>query len=184
MLRLLLAFIAGIAMMACTATPTPKTDVPPYPFRREDTPTLVIKATVTASLPLLTPQFTSTPKVPELFAVTFDANKWLWGVTEQNIGALMHRKIMRCNITLTAGHGLSPDWSVEHSHKVLGLEEFDVNAVSYEDRLQYITYCNSWGFYNCFQVSVPDTSGVCVQDAEQVLATYHHSEHSKATVTP
>lgn len=108
----------------------------------------------------------------------FDPVLWEWKI-ENRYTVLAHRQMPHCKISQTSGRGLTPDWSVEHSRKILGKEVYDVSVAIYKSQPKFVTYCNTWGFYNCLQVDFQEQAEICIKDAESVISTYIHSNKSK-----
>lgn len=87
---------------------------------------------------------------------------------------LIHREIGNCHISQSnCGHGLGPDWSVEHDFFYGASKTW----ISYRGELRYINYCmgGEGEFDVCFAVSCQIENeierGTCIQDAEDVLRT-------------
>jgi hypothetical protein len=108
----------------------------------------------------------------------FDPVLWDWKI-DNGYTVLAHRQIPHCKISQTVGRGLTPDWSVEHSRKILGKEEYDVSVAIYKGQPKFVSYCNTWGFYNCLRVDFQEQAEICINDAELVISTYIHSDKSK-----
>jgi len=159
--RICLVFLVGLLPFICQTIMSTQTSA---------------SIATTTAVPTYEPS--PTPRLLVPFHVDFDPDRWKWSIEDGTL-LLAHCQIPHCTIGLTQGRGLPPDWSVEHNRKTLGQEEYDVTKVSHQGQLQYVTYCNTWGVYNCFKVSVRDGAESCIQDAELVLSTYHHSDYQR-----
>lgn len=107
-----------------------------------------------------------------LFHVDYDPQ--IWAQTEGNFGeiVLAHRQIEYCTISRWAGRGLPMDWKVSHDFRVIGAAAFDVNTVTAQSELKFISYIGGnqqlqTGFQLLFNAQVEN----CIQDAETVLGT-------------
>ena len=151
-----------------SSTPYPDT-IPTLPIPSPATNTKL--AIVSTDEPTL-----SWPYFP--LKLEFDPVLWEWKIENRYI-VLAHRQMPHCKISQTSGRGSTPDWSVEHTRKILGKEVYAVSLAIYKGQPKFVTYCNTWGFYNCFQVDFQEQMETCIKDAELVISTYVHSNKWK-----
>ena len=106
----------------------------------------------------------------DTYHVEYDPELWEWKLDNGYI-VLAHRQIPDCKISQTAGQGLGPDWTVDHSSKVMGDNEFSIHGASYKGQLQFVNYCTTVGPH-CFRVDFREQLEKCLLDAELVLSAY------------
>jgi len=107
-----------------------------------------------------------------LFRVDYDPD--LWAQTDGNFGdiVLANRKIEYCTISPWTGRGLPVDWKVTHEIRVIGVATFEVNSVSVDDMLKFVSYIGGDGrVLTGFQVSFDQQAEQCQLDAEAILGT-------------
>ncbi|HEY3310505.1 MAG TPA: hypothetical protein VGK00_02590 [Anaerolineales bacterium] len=168
-----------------TASEIPLTETPtPNPTYIAFIPTL----TETLLPPLELP--TEKPGAPALLAWTglptypgdsdpgllsrVDYDPDLWAQTEGNFGdvVLAHRQIDYCTITPWTGRGLPVDWKVVHEFRLIGQVYFDVNIVSAQDVVKFVTYVGGDGhLLTGYLVSFDQQQEQCIQNAEVVLGS-------------
>lgn len=169
-----------------TAAPTLTSYVPPA------TETLLPQLelpTERSNAPALVP-WTGLPTYPGdsdpglLFRMDYDPD--VWAQTEGNFGDIVlgNRLIDYCTITPWAGRGLPMDWKVEHEFRTIGSAAFDVNTVTYQDVVKFVSYVGGdRHVLTGFQVSFVDQKEQCLQDAEAIFGTLR-SYAAIPTVTP
>jgi hypothetical protein len=109
---------------------------------------------------------------PKLWQVEFDPKIWQLRATAYHSIQLIHRTFDNCTMTPSAGHGLSPDYSVEVIHKDIRSNFFEIIRISHNGGLESINYCTTVAdSYTCFGLHVGDKSATCIGDAEKVLVT-------------
>lgn len=119
-----------------------------------------------------------------LFRMDYDPD--LWAQTEGNYGeiVLAHRNIPYCTLATWSGRGLPGGLKVEHEYRSIGAANFDVNTITRQDNLQFVTYVGGDGrLLTGFQVSFQEQKDLCIKDAEQILGTLR-SLASTPTPTP
>jgi len=107
-----------------------------------------------------------------LFRVDYDPD--LWAQTESNFGeiVLANRQIEYCTITPWSGRGLPVDWKVTHEFRYIGSASFDVNIVTYQGVVKFVTYVGGdRRVLTGFQVSFNDQTETCLQHAEAIFGT-------------
>jgi len=159
--------------------PTPtETLLPPLelPTERPKAPTLVA--------------WTGEPTYPGdsdpglLFRVDYDPD--VWAQTEGNFGDIVlgNRQIDYCTITPWAGRGLPVDWKVDHEFRAIGSASFDVNIVTDQDVVKFVSYVGGdTHVLTGFQVSFNEQKDKCLQDAEAIFGTLR-SFSAIPTATP
>jgi hypothetical protein len=159
--------------------PTPtETLLPPLelPTERPSAPTLVA--------------WTGQPTYPGdsdpglLYKVDYDPD--VWAQTEGNFGdiVLANRQIQYCTITPWAGRGLPVDWKVDHEFRAIGSASFDVNIVTDQNVVKFVSYVGGDNHVlTGFQVSFNDQQDLCLQDAEAIFGTLR-SFSAIPTATP
>lgn len=119
-----------------------------------------------------------------LFRMEYDPDTW--AQTEGNFGdvVLANRQIEYCTITPWTGRGLPVKWKVAHEFRVIGLASFDVNTVTDQDVLKFVSYVGGDGrILTGFQVSFNEQPELCLQQAEVILGTLR-SFAASPTSTP
>jgi hypothetical protein len=119
-----------------------------------------------------------------LFRVDYDPD--LWAQTEGNFGGIVlgHRGIEYCTLTPWSGRGLPGDWKVEHEFRYIGSAAFDVNTVTFQGEVKFVSYVGGdRHVLTGFQVSFMEQKDQCLQDAEAVFGTLR-SFAAQPTVTP
>ena len=107
-----------------------------------------------------------------LFRVDYDPDAW--AQTEGNFGDIVlgNRQIEYCTITPWTGRGLPIDWKVIHEFRYIGSASFDVNTVTVQDVIKFVSYTGGDGrVLTGFQVSFQDQREQCLQSAETILGT-------------
>jgi len=119
------------------------------------------------------------------FRVTYDPE--LWALTTDQFGfpALGHRKIPGCVISVTSGHGLPANMTVDHDVLYTGKVTFDVGRVSENGALKFVTYTGGDGtIITGFQVTFEDQVDECLADTVTVISTLTSVPVSQATPQP
>lgn len=119
-----------------------------------------------------------------LFRMDYDPD--VWAQTEGNFGDIVlgNRQIEYCTITPWSGRGLPVDWKVEHEFRYIGLAAFDVNTVTFQGAVKFVSYVGGdRHVLTGFQVSFNDQKEKCLQDAEAIFGTLR-SFVAVPTVTP
>jgi len=119
-----------------------------------------------------------------LFRVDYDPD--VWAQTEGNFGDIVlgNRQIEYCTITPWAGRGLPVDWKVEHEFRIIGSASFDVNIVTDQDVVKFVSYVGGdTHVLTGFQVSFNEQKDKCLQDAEAIFGTLR-SFSAIPTATP
>jgi hypothetical protein len=119
-----------------------------------------------------------------LFHVDYDPE--IWAQTKDNFEqvALGHRQIEYCAITAWSGHGLPEAAESEHEFRQVGEVPYDVNTVSMDDVVKFVTYVGGdKRLLTGFQVSFQEQREQCLQDAETILASLR-SFVAEPTITP
>jgi hypothetical protein len=107
-----------------------------------------------------------------LFRVDYDPKKW--AQTAGNYGeiVLANRVIEYCTLSPWTGRGLPVDWKVTHEIRVIGSATYEINSVSAQDVLKFVSYVGGdKRVLTGFQVSFEQGSEQCLSDAETVLGT-------------
>ena len=119
-----------------------------------------------------------------LFRVDYDPD--LWAQTEGNFGdiVLASRQIEYCTITPWSGRGLPLEWKVTHDFRYIGSAAFDVNSVSEQGVLKFVSYVGGdRHVLTGFQVSFQGQQDKCLQEAEAIFGTLR-SFAATPTITP
>lgn len=119
-----------------------------------------------------------------LFRVDYDPD--LWAQTEGNFGDIVlgNRQIEYCTITPWSGRGLPGDWKVEHEFRYIGSAAFDVNTVSYQETVKFVSYVGGdQRVLTGFQVLFKDQREKCLEQAEAIFGTLR-SFSALPTITP
>jgi hypothetical protein len=107
-----------------------------------------------------------------LFRMDYDPD--LWAQTEGNFGDIVlgNRQIEYCTITPWSGRGLPVDWKVEHEFRYIGSAAFDVNTVTFQGEVKFVSYVGGdRHVLTGFQVSFNDQKEQCLQEAEAIFGT-------------
>ena len=107
-----------------------------------------------------------------LFRVDYDPD--IWAQTLGNFGdiVLANRQIPYCTITPWSGRGLPVDWKVVHEFRIIGSASFDVNTVSAQGVVKFVSYVGGdQHVLTGFQVTFDNQSDTCLQAAEAVFGT-------------
>ena len=119
-----------------------------------------------------------------LFRVDYDPKAW--AQTAGNFGdiVLANRQIPYCILTPWSGRGLPVDWKVAHEFRNIGSASFDVNTVSSQGVLKFVSYVGGdHHVLTGFQVTFDTQSDACLQAAETVFGTLR-SYAAVPTATP
>jgi hypothetical protein len=188
----------ALAQVMATATrpspvPPTSTHAPTFtPFVPTPTETLLPPLelpTERRNAPALVP-WTGLPTYPGdsdpglLFRMDYDPD--VWAQTEGNYGDIVlgNRQIEYCTITPWSGRGLPVDWKVEHEFRYIGSAAFDVNTVTFQDAVKFVSYVGGdRHVLTGFQVSFNDQREQCLQDAEAIFGTLR-SLSAVPTITP
>ncbi len=171
-----------------TSTPRP-TSTPFVPTPTETLLPLLELPTERRNAPALVP-WTGLPTYPGdsdpglLFRMDYDPN--IWAQTEGNFGDIVlgSRRIDYCTITPWSGRGLPVDWKVEHEFRYIGSAAFDVNTVTYQGELKFVSYVGGdRRVLTGFQVTFNEQKEQCLQDAEAIFGTLR-SLSAIPTITP
>ncbi|MEI7845358.1 MAG: hypothetical protein WCK35_06110 [Chloroflexota bacterium] len=121
-----------------------------------------------------------------LFRVDYDPD--LWAQTEGNYGDIVlgNRRLEYCTITPWTGRGLPVDWKVVHEFRYIGSASFDVNTITTQDIIKFVTYTGGDGhILSGFQVSFQDKRDQCLLEAEAIFGTLRsYAAVPTATPTP
>ena len=121
-----------------------------------------------------------------LFRVDYDPD--LWAQTEGNYGDIVlgNRRLEYCTITPWTGRGLPVDWKVVHEFRYIGSASFDVNTITAQDIIKFVTYTGGDGhILSGFQVSFQDQRDQCLLEAEAIFGTLRsYAAVPTATPTP
>ncbi len=118
------------------------------------------------------PTYPAESKPDFYFRLRFDPD--VWALTNDHYGfpALGHRTISGCVISPTAGRGLPPNGTVEHSVRRIGGISYQIGTAFVNGVRQFVDYAAGNGYvYTAFEVSLQDQADACLADAETVLAT-------------
>ena len=197
--------------LTATSTQPTETPIPASYTPFVDTPTLTpgptetyipYLATPTETLlpPLVLP--TEQPKAPALlpwtglptyaadsdpgmlFRVDYDPN--VWAQTTGNFGGIVlaNRQIPYCLLTPWSGRGLPVDWKVTHDFRTIGSAAFDVNTVTSQGVVKFVSYVGGdHHVLTGFQVTFETQPDACLQAAETVFGTLR-SYAAVPTATP
>jgi hypothetical protein len=119
-----------------------------------------------------------------LFRMDYDPD--LWAQTEGNYGEIVlgHRNIPYCTLAAWSGRGLPGGMRVEHEFRALGNAHYDINTITLQTNVQFVTYVGGDGHVlTGFQVSFETQKEQCLQDAEAILGTLR-SLSATPTATP
>ena len=119
-----------------------------------------------------------------LFRVDYDPD--LWAQTEGNFGDIVlgNRQMPYCTVTPWSGRGLPADWKVTHDFRYIGSASFDVNTVTYQGIVKFVSYVGGDGHVlTGFQVSFNEQKDECLLAAEAILGTLR-SFAAVPTLTP
>jgi hypothetical protein len=119
-----------------------------------------------------------------LFRVDYDPD--VWAQTEGNFGDIVlgNREIEYCTVTPWSGRGLPGDWKVEHEFRYIGSAAFDVNTVTFQGVVKFVSYVGGdRRVLTGFQVSFNDQKEQCLQAAEAIFGTLR-SLSAIPTITP
>jgi len=119
-----------------------------------------------------------------LFRVDYDPD--MWAQTEGNFGDIVlgNRQMPYCTVTPWAGRGLPADWKVTHEFRYIGSASFDVNTVTYQGVVKFVSYVGGdRHVLTGFQVSFNEQKDECLQAAEAILGTLR-SFAAVPTLTP
>lgn len=119
-----------------------------------------------------------------LFRVDYDPD--LWAQTEGNFGDIVlgNRQMEYCTITPWAGRGLPVEWKVTHEFRYIGSAAFDVNTVTFNGVVKFVTYVGGdRHVLTGFQVSFNQQPDECLQAAEAIFGTLR-SFAAVPTITP
>jgi hypothetical protein len=112
----------------------------------------------------------------------------LWAQTEGNYGDIVlgNRRLEYCTITPWTGRGLPVDWKVVHEFRYIGSASFDVNTITAQDIIKFVTYTGGDGhILSGFQVSFQDQRDQCLLEAEAIFGTLRsYAAVPTATPTP
>lgn len=142
-----------------TATPT---ETPPFPQSGGPVPGVWTgQPTYVESRPVM------------YFLVTYDDTLWEYRPeAEMGLPGLVHRLIPGCILFPTVGRGLSPEWTVEHTFRLIGNLNYEVTLAYRNNQPEFASYYGGDGIvFTGFQVSFTEQMDACLQDAELVLAT-------------
>jgi hypothetical protein len=110
----------------------------------------------------------------------------LWALTIDQFGfpALGHRDIPNCVISVTSGHGLPANMTVEHEMLRTDTVMFDVGTAFENGVKKFVTYTGGdQNVITAFEVSFDEGSDACLADAVAVLSTLRSIRSSQATPT-
>lgn len=119
-----------------------------------------------------------------LFRMDYDPD--IWAQTEGLFGDIVlgNRRIDYCTITPWTGRGLPMDWKVTHEFRIIGSAAFDVNTVTVQDMVKFVSYVGGdTHLLTGFQVSFNEQQEQCLQDAEAIFGTLR-AFASVPTATP
>jgi hypothetical protein len=119
-----------------------------------------------------------------LFRMDYDPD--VWAQTEGNFGDIVlgNRQIEYCTITPWSGRGLPVDWKVEHEFRYIGSAAFDMNTVTFQGAVKFVSYVGGdRHVLTGFQVLFNDQKEKCLQEAEAIFGTLR-SYAALPTVTP
>jgi hypothetical protein len=175
-------------------SPPPTSDATVIPYVPTPTETLLPPLdlpTERPHAPALVP-WTGQPSYPGdsdadlLFRVDYDPD--LWAQTEGNYGDIVlgNRRLEYCTITPWTGRGLPVDWKVVHEFRYIGSASFDVNTITAQDIIKFVTYTGGDGhILSGFQVSFQDQRDQCLLEAEAIFGTLRsYAAVPTATPTP
>lgn len=103
-----------------------------------------------------------------------DYNPDLWAQTEGNFGEIVlgHREIEYCTVSPWSGRGLPGDWKVEHDFRYIGSAAFEINTVTYNGELKFVSYVGGdRHILTGFQVSFNQQKDQCLAEAEAIFGT-------------
>lgn len=107
-----------------------------------------------------------------LFKMDYDPD--LWAQTEGNFGEVVlgNRNIPYCTVSPWSGRGLPGDWKVEHEFRYIGSASFDVNTVTYNGELKFVSYVGGdRRILTGFQVAFNEQKEQCLSEAEAIFGT-------------
>ena len=116
------------------------------------------------------------------FRLRFDPGVWARTTDQYGAPSLAHRAISGCIVAPTVGRGLPQNGTVQHDLRRINGIGFQVNTVSVNGVLQFVTYIGGDGVISTgFQVTFADQSGQCLSDAEAVLGALKAVPVAEAT---
>ena len=121
-----------------------------------------------------------------LFRLDYDPELWAQATNAFGDIVLANRGLEYCMIAPWTGRGLPVDWKTTHEFRAIGSSSYDVNIVSAQGQVKFITYTGGEGrIMTGFQVSFNENPETCVQAAEEVLGTLRSfSAIPTVTITP
>jgi hypothetical protein len=109
---------------------------------------------------------------PPFFKVEFLPEVWELNINDQPYPMLQHLLLPGCHISPSAGRGLPPDYSVEHTFRKIGDNTYELSIVSKAGQWMFSNYCTGNEDAGiCLAVGSTDNQQTCIQDAEVVLST-------------
>ena len=175
---------------AISTTPAPTETYIPYLATATETLLPPLELPTEQSRPPALLGWTGLPTYPAdsdpglLFRMDYDPD--LWAQTAGNFGdiVLANRQIPYCTITPWTGRGLPVDWKVVHEFRNIGSAAFDVNSVTAQGVLKFVSYVGGdHHVLTGFQVTFDTQSDACLQAAENVFGTLR-SYAAVPTATP
>lgn len=119
-----------------------------------------------------TPTYPGDSEPGYLFRVNYDPEQWAQAINAYDDIVLANRSMEYCIISPWTGRGLPVDWKTTHEFRAIGSSSFDVNTVSAQGQVKFITYTGGEGrIVTGFQVSFIENQDACVQEAEAILGT-------------
>jgi hypothetical protein len=110
----------------------------------------------------------------------------LWALTTDQFGfpALGHRSLPNCVISVTSGHGLPANMTVEHEMLRTDTVTFDVGTAFENGAKKFVNFTGGdQNVITAFEVSFDEQSDACLADAMAVLTTLRSVRSSQATPT-
>lgn len=166
------------ATITMTSLPPTETLLPPLdiPTERPNAPAFIVWTGE--------PTYAGDSEPGRLFRVNYDPD--VWAQTKDNFEqvVLAHRIIEYCTLSSWSGRGLPSDAKVEHIFGQVGDIPFDINYVTMQNVMKFVTYVGGdKRLMTGFQVSFQDQRDECLLDAEAILASLR-SFIAEPTITP